>query len=154
MGSDNIEINIKHLTFQHLPLFQKLLQLFHEVFEMGEEITVSDSYLSSLLAKPEFIALAAVDGDEVLGGLTAYVMPMYYKESAEAYLYDMAVGNAHQRKGIGKQLVGALIAYCKEHGISTAFVEAHEEDTHAVEFYLSTGGKAEKVVHFNYHIGE
>jgi hypothetical protein len=30
------------------------------------------------------------------------------------------------------------------------FVEAHEEDQHAVNFYYKAGGQAEKVVHFNF----
>lgn len=32
------------------------------------------------------------------------------------------------------------------------FVAASEEDVHALDFYHSTGGEAEKVVHFNYSL--
>ena len=39
---------------------------------------------------------------------------------------------------------------CRQKGVAEVFVAASEEDTHALDFYRSTGGAAEKVVHFTY----
>jgi aminoglycoside 3-N-acetyltransferase I len=146
----NDSIEIKRLGKQDVNAFQQLLQLFHDVFEMEETITSDAPHLETLLAKEDFIVYAAFSGNEVAGGLTAYELPMYYFKGSEVFIYDIAVAQNFQRKGLGKKLIEALEKYCKQKNISVMFVEAHEEDTHAIDFYHSTGGKAEKVVHFNY----
>jgi aminoglycoside 3-N-acetyltransferase I len=86
----------------------------------------------------------------VVGGLTAHILPSYYSSSSEVYLYDLAVKTSFQRKGIGKKLLLALTAYCRENNYKAFFVQADEADSHALEFYSATGGSPEKVVHFNY----
>ena len=57
-----------------------------------------------------------------------------------------------EKLNAGKKLIETLAEYCKQNNIKTMFVEAHEEDKHAIEFYHSAKGKAEKVVHFNFEI--
>jgi aminoglycoside 3-N-acetyltransferase I len=140
---------IKRLTKQHLADFQALVHLFNEVFEEESKIG-SEPHLLNLLSSRNFIVLAALINDEVVGGLTAYELPMYYSDASEIFLYDLAVKAEHQRKGIGKGLLQALKDHCTENEIKEFFVMAHEEDEHAIEFYRSTGGKGEKVVNFVY----
>ena len=99
-----------------------------------------------------FVVFVARHGDTVIGGLTAYVLAGYYSESSEVYLYDLAVAASFQRKGIGRKLLQALTGFCRENNFREFFVQADEVDTHALEFYRSTGGRPEKVVHFTYPI--
>lgn len=145
-------MEIKRLGKNDIALFRELIQLFQEVFEMEGTLEFDESYLSQLLDNDNFIAYAAISDDTIAGGLTAYVLPMYYSQSAEAYIYDIAVSPAFQRMEIGRQLMNSLTLHCKQNDIKVIFVEAHEEDTHAIDFYHSAGGKAEKVVHFNFEI--
>lgn len=145
-------ITLKRLTKKDTASFRQMVVLFRDVFEMKSTAKLSDTYIKKLLAKPEFIALAAFDGAKIVGALTAYEMPQYYGEYAEVYIYDMAVHTKYQRKGIGKKLIAHLKQYCKAQGIKTMFVEAHADDKHAVKFYLSTRGKAERVMHFNFEL--
>ncbi len=147
---DNKKLQIKKLAEHDLLLFKKLIQLFHKVFEMENALTANEAYLKTLLPKRSFIVYAAVYENEVVGGLTAYELPMYYSEGSELYIYDIAVKSEFQRKGVGKQILLSLKEYCRQNGIKEMFVEAHEEDKHAVDFYHSSGGQAEKVVHFNF----
>lgn len=86
----------------------------------------------------------------VAGGATAYVLAPYHARMPELFIYDVAIATQHQRKGLGAKLIAALKDYCRENNIGEMFVPAHEEDTHALDFYRSTGGKAEKVVLFTY----
>jgi aminoglycoside 3-N-acetyltransferase I len=148
----NEQITVKRLEADDLQLLQRLVILFHRVFEADEKIMAAEDYHVQLLENPAFIAMVAMDGKEIVGGLTAYLLPMYYRHSAEAYIYDIAVADAHQRKGLGRALIESLKEYCRQNGISTIFVEAHEEDTHAVAFYKSLGGQMEKVAHFNFEL--
>lgn len=94
----------------------------------------------------------AVDGGKVLGGLTAYILAQYYTIKPVVYIYDLAVQTKFQRQGIGKQLLLALKDYGKSWGFKELFVQAHEEDSHALEFYQNTGGIPDKVVHYTYQL--
>ena len=144
-----MSIEIKHLSKENIAEFTSLIHLFNMVFEEESKIGSKANSLR-LLNNNAFVALVAVDGDKVVGGLTAYELPMYYSDSSEMFLYDLAVGPNHQRMGIGKQLLHGLKEYCMANGIRTFFVMAHEEDVDAIEFYQATDGKGEKVVNFLY----
>jgi aminoglycoside 3-N-acetyltransferase I len=146
-------IEIKQLTKEDLSTFKLLIDLFNMVFE-EEPVNGENGNLTKLLGSKNFIAIAAVSENEVLGGLTAFELPMYYSEYSEIFLYDLAVKPEYQRMGIGKRLIHGLKEYCIKNGIKEFFVMAHEEDEHAIEFYRATGGKSEKVVNFLYEAGE
>ena len=148
MGSEP-KFQIRRLTEKDVEAFQSLVHLFNVVFEEEEKIG-SEARLLNLLRSRKFIVLAAMIDHEVVGGLTAYELPMYYAEASEIFLYDLAVNPEHQRKGIGKGLLRALKEHCLQNTIQTFFVMAHEEDQHAIEFYRATGGKSENVVNFLY----
>ena len=145
---------IKQLTKEDVSTFNSLINLFNMVFEEEEPKIGSDANSLKLLGNKNFIAIAAVSEDEVLGGLTAYELPMYYAEHSEIFLYDLAVKAEYQRMGIGKGLIQSLKEYCIKNGVKEFFVMAHEEDEPAIEFYRFTGGKSEKVVNFLYKAHE
>ena len=145
-----LHVEIKRLTKENVLIFKSLVHLFNTVFEEDESNIGNEKHLSDLLGNNHFIALVALHGGEVVGGLTAYELPLYYSRPSEIFLYDLAVSIKHQRKGIGKRLIQKLKEYCAENHIQEFFVLAHEEDEHAVEFYRATGGRSEKVVNFVY----
>ena len=150
MNTNTKKLEIKRLTKDDLSACKQLINMFNMVFEEAESAISSETNLVKLLSQNNFIAIAAFSESEVVGGLTAYELPMYYSENSEIFLYDLAVKPEFQRIGIGKRLVHNLKDYCNRNGIKEFFVLAHEEDEHAVEFYRSTGGKSEKVVNFLY----
>ena len=144
---------IKRLTKEDLSTFNLLINMFSMVFEEGESDVRNDANSLRLLGSNNFIAIAAISENEVVAGLTAYELPMYYSEYSEIFLYDLAVKPEYQRIGIGKRLLQSLKEYCIKNGIKEFFVLAHEQDEHAIEFYRSTGGKSEKVVNYLYRAG-
>jgi len=148
------ECQIKRLGSHDVIIFQKLIRLFREVFGMEDSGEAEESYLLALLQKPGFIALCAIVENEIAGGLTAYELPLYYSGGSEIFIYDIAIKPAFQRKGFGRKLLVNLEEYSRQSGIKVMFVAANEEDADAMDFYHSTGGKAEKVVHFNYFFDE
>jgi len=146
------QIEVKKLTQEDLSVFKSLIQLFNIVFEEDETAVGSEMKLFELLSNNSFVAMAAFHENEIVGGLTAYELPLYYSDNSEIFLYDLAVKPEYQRMGIGKSLIRNLREYCLQNGINEFFVFAHEEDAHAVEFYRSTGGKSERVVNFLYTV--
>jgi aminoglycoside 3-N-acetyltransferase I len=145
----------KQLSAPDLPILHRLLALFGEAF--GEPDTYqgavpSDAYLAKLLGKPHFIALAALDGDEVIGGLAAYELEKFERARSEIYIYDLAVGQAHRRKGVATALIRALQEIAKERGAYLIYVQADTGDAPAIALYESLGTR-EDVHHFDIPIG-
>jgi aminoglycoside 3-N-acetyltransferase I len=150
MKTKNPGFQITRVGKQEVQMFQMLIRLFQEMFDMKKTTSSTKSYLQDLLHRPGFIAFVAIREKKVVGGITAYVLPRYYSGYSEVFIYDLAVQPEFQRRGLGKKLIAALKKNCKENGIREIFVAAYEKDTPALDFYQSTDGKAEKVIHFNY----
>ena len=141
--------DVRRLAKDDIHLFQKLVDLFREVFEDDQPQT-SGSRLPALLQKSDFIAYTVLFEQEVIGGLTAYQLTNYYSGTPEIFIYDIAVSPNFQRKGIGKMLLHQIMEYCRAIGAKEIFVMAHAEDQEALEFYRKTGGEAEAVINFIY----
>ena len=154
MNGEPKPIEINRLNESDLQFFKSLIDLFNIVFEEDRSNIGNDANLSGLLGNAQFIVMAALAEQEVIGGLTAYELPMYYADHSEVFVYDLAVKPEYQRMGIGKELIRSLKADCSRKGVREFFVLAHEEDEHAIEFYHSTGGKSERVVNFLYETFE
>ena len=131
---------------------QALFRLMAEVFE-DPRGTLGERYVERLLSRADFWALAALENDEVVGGLTAHALPMTTSESSELFIYDVAVGSAHQRQGIGRQLFAALREQAAAEGIDVLFVPADNEDVHALDFYRAIGGAPAPVTLFSFSAG-
>ena len=129
----------------------ELVEVLNEVFEEPNNVA-SNRQLEKLLTKPDFHAIAAIEGGKIIGGLIAYELEQYYRDKSELYIYDIAVKVELHNQGIGKALINYLKDYATNNGIETIFVEAHSVDEQAVKFYESTFGKGEKVDHFNYEV--
>lgn len=132
--------------------FSKLVLLFNKEFESPDSNYVNDNNIRSLIAKPDFICFVAFIGDEVVGGLTGYELLMYNQKGSSMYLYDLAVDKNYQRRGIGSNLVGELMDYCRSKDIKDLFVQANVEDQHAIEFYNKIGGDDSETVQFSFHL--
>ncbi len=114
-----MNITVTPLTARDSNEFIQMLRLFGEVFEMKDFRMPAEKHLKKLLRSKNFISFIALHENAVIGGLTAHLLPSYYCQSSEVYLYDIAVKADFQRKGIGKKLLQALTAYCRENNFKT-----------------------------------
>ena len=112
------------------------------------------AYTRRLLAREEFIALVALSGDRVVGGLTAYELVKYEQARSEVYIYDLAVLEAHRRRGIATALIREVSALAAGRGAHAVFVQADTgpEDAAAIALY-SKLGQQEHVLHFDIPVG-
>jgi aminoglycoside 3-N-acetyltransferase I len=143
-------LEIRRLAPGDVALARATFALMVEVF--GEEVAapLGETYLARVLARDDFWAYAAVVDARPVGGLTAHALPMTRAESTELFIYDLAVQPSHQRQGIGRALVGALLAAAREAGIASVFVPADNEDEHALDFYRAIGGAEAPVTFFTF----
>lgn len=139
----------KRLETSDVEDFKKLLVLFARVFAGGAPTAIAPTAsLASLLAKPDFYAIAAYGGGDVIGGLTAYELALPTQKK-ELYIYDLAVEEAYRGRGVATAVIQTLKTHAKKNGISVLFVEAESKDAGAVAFYASLGAEQLDVKHFN-----
>lgn len=135
--------------------FRALLNLFGEVFEERDtycQQQPSDTYLCDLLANPHFIALAALESGQLVGGLAAYVLPKFEQARKEIYIYDLAVSEPCRRRGVATALIELLKNIARELGAYVIFVQADYGDDPAIALYEKLGVK-EAVWHFDIATG-
>ncbi|MEO6455115.1 MAG: GNAT family N-acetyltransferase [Ginsengibacter sp.] len=145
-----MDIKIEKLNSSNVKKFTELIGVFEVVFEMKDLKMSDEVYLQKLLEKDDFFVFIALLDNNVVGGLTSYIMQQYYSRLPLVYIFDLAVKTEFQRKGIGKMLVVANNDYCRDIGAEAVMVQADEADDFAIKFYHSTGGTPERVIHFDY----
>lgn len=128
-----------------------MLALFGNVFGDRETYGAAppdDEYLRALLDGAHFMALAAVEGDAVIGGLAAYELPKFERARSEIYIYDLAVAETHRRRGVATALIGHLKRLARTRGAWVIYVQADYGDDPAIALYTKLG-RREDVMHFD-----
>ena len=142
---------IHRLTPDDHALMDALLATFGEAFNEPETYGAkrpSTSYLQRLLGSDSFIALGALKGGEVVGGLVAYELSKFEQERSEIYIYDLAVSGPHRRQGIATTLIQELRKLARARGAYVIFVQADIGDEAAIALYSKLGMR-EDVLHFD-----
>lgn len=134
-----------------IPRLRQLNDLFGEAFADPHTYGGApprDAYAEGLLAKDHIIALVAVERDEVVGGLVAYELDKFERETREIYIYDLAVAEAHRRRGVASALIRRLQEIAAVRGAAVIFVQADYGDDPAIALYEKLGAR-EAVLHFD-----
>ena len=130
---------------------EAMLAVFGEAFDEVETYSSArpgSDYFHRLLSSNYFIALAALKGDEVVGGMAAYELHKFEQERSEIYIYDLAVAAAHRREGIATALILELKKIAAARGAYVIYVQADLGDDPAIAFYTKLGTR-EDVLHFD-----
>ena len=143
-------ISIRELTPADPGLLAGMLDMFAQVFGDAayRGARPGRSYSEKLLGSDTFIALAALDGGTVIGGLAAYELRKFEQERSEIYIYDLAVLESHRRKGVATALIERLKAIAAARGAYVIFVQADYGDDAAIALY-SKLGRREDMLHFD-----
>jgi len=144
-------VDVRRLGPADLGALRQVNALFAEVFDDPASYAdrpPNDDYLARLLARDEFIALAAWSGEAIVGALAAYELVKFEQQRSEIYIYDLAAREAWRRQGIATALITALKPIACELGAWVIYVQADPPDAPAVALYDKLGIR-EVVFHFD-----
>jgi ribosomal protein S18 acetylase RimI-like enzyme len=144
-------MNVRVLDANDVSLLRSALPMFGRAFHDIDTYTAaqpSTEYLQQLLAGNLFVAIAAMQGQRVVGALAAYFLPKFEQERSEIYLYDLAVEEEHRRRGIATAMIDELRRVAASRGAYVIFVQADHGDDAAIALYAKLGAR-EDVIHFD-----
>ncbi|HEY0844826.1 MAG TPA: AAC(3)-I family aminoglycoside N-acetyltransferase [Noviherbaspirillum sp.] len=142
---------VQSLSGEDIGIMRAMLAMFGEAFDDRATYTQAqpdDSYLRGLLSNGAFIAVAAISGDDVVGGLAAYTLPKFEQARTEIYIYDLAVATAYRRRGIATAMIEDLKRIARVKGAYVIYVQADHGDDAAIALYTKLGIR-EDVLHFD-----
>jgi aminoglycoside 3-N-acetyltransferase I len=141
----------QRLSRHDLSVMREVNRLFAAAFKAPSDYpddAPDDEVLADRLADPNIIALAAVAGTKIIGGLTAYVLRKLEQERSEIYIYDLAVAEDWRREGVATALIDRVRRIANEVGAWVIFVQADHGDDPAIALYTGLGAR-EDVLHFD-----
>lgn len=139
------------LTAADLESFRDLMVVFADAFEdmaSYQSRKPGADYLASFLKQDSHIVIVAFSGDDVIGGLVAYVLDKFEQERREIYIYDLAVAATHRRRGVATALIDELRSIARSCGAHVIFVQGDPGDDPALALYDKLGAR-EAVFHFD-----
>ena len=150
MAADSFTIRV--LRSDDVVLMEGMSAMFGQAFNEPETYVGAarprEAYLRRLLGGDSFIAVAALQRGEVVGGLAAYELRKFEQERREIYIYDLAVAAPYRRQGIATALMQQLKVTAAARGAYVIYVQADLEDSPAIELYTKLGTR-EDVLHFD-----
>jgi aminoglycoside 3-N-acetyltransferase I len=96
------------------------------------------------LADPANLLVVAFWGEEACGFATAHRLQRVDRRRAEVLLYEIAVADSYQRRGIGAALVEEINRWAAGVGADEVWVLAEGDDDRAQAFYRAIGGQPDE----------
>ncbi len=146
--------DIHHLGPGDEDRLRKLTAMFARAFDDPANYSSAPpgpEHLKRILALDHVIVLVAARGGVIAGGLVAYELEKFEQERREIYIYDLAVDEAHRRKGIATALIEELRSIARQRGAWVIYVQADPDDPPAIALYEKLGAR-EDVLHFDINI--
>jgi len=125
------EIGVRTARPGDAPFISELLA------QLGYPATAEDipARLSLLETFPRALALVAADGDQVVGLVTAHIIPSIHSSAPIALLTTLVVGLSHRGRGIGSELVSKVELWAAENGALRVSVTSGLQRVGTHDFY-------------------
>jgi aminoglycoside 6'-N-acetyltransferase I len=115
-----------------------LERVANDVFDRQIDPRWSDEFL----ADPRHHLAVAMDG-EIVVGMASAVHYIHPDKPPQLFINEVAVAGTHQGRGIGRDVLDALLERGRELGCSEAWVLTDESNSIARKLYASAGGMIE-----------
>src|SRR5687768_4428356 len=93
------------------------------------------------VSDPRHRLAVAIDDDIVVGFVSAVIYVHPDKPAPELWINEIGVAPSHQRQGIGKALMQAILEEAKRSSCSEAWVLTDRSNLPAMTMYKSAGGE-------------
>jgi ribosomal protein S18 acetylase RimI-like enzyme len=142
-----MSIEVKILNQNDIDLLKNVdLDVFDDTIDLSRSI--------EFIADPRHHLGVALDGDRIIGFVSAvhYVHPD--KPHPELWINEIGVAETYQRQGLGKRLMNAIFAVGRELGCESAWVLTDRENTAAMNLYAAVGNAEVPTDHvmFSFHL--
>jgi ribosomal protein S18 acetylase RimI-like enzyme len=114
--------------------------LLQHVAEDVFDDPIVESSAREFLADPRHRIGVALDANLVVGFVSAVIYLHPDKSAPELWINEIGVAPTHQRQGIGKALMQAILEEAKQSGCSEAWVLTERDNLAAMAMYRSAGG--------------
>jgi ribosomal protein S18 acetylase RimI-like enzyme len=116
------------------------LVLLHNVAQDVFDDPILESSAQEFLNDPRHRLVVALDNDLVVGFVSAVIYVHPDKPAPELWINEIGVAPSHQRQGIGKALMQAILEEAKRSGCTEAWVLTERDNGAAMAMYTSAGG--------------
>jgi aminoglycoside 6'-N-acetyltransferase I len=112
---------------------------------------IDPHWCATFFADPRHHLVVAVDGGVVVGFVSAvdYVHP---DKAPQLWINEVGVAPTHQRQGIARRLLDAMLAHGRTLGCEEAWLGTEEQNLPARRLYESAGGEAEPFVLYSFDL--
>lgn len=115
---------------------------FHYLNNIAEDVfddPILESSAREFLKDPRHRLVVALDQDLIVGFVSAVIYVHPDKPAPELWINEIGVAPTHQRQGIGKALMQAILEEAKRSGCNEAWVLTDRANLAAMAMYKSTG---------------
>lgn len=115
----------------------------HYLSHVAEDVfddPIVESSAKEFLKDPRHRLVVALEDNLVVGFVSAVIYLHPDKPAPELWINEVGVAHTHQRQGIGKRLLQAMLEEARQAGCAEAWVLTERENTAAMTLYKSTGG--------------
>jgi len=96
---------------------------------------------AEFLNDPRHHLAVAVDDNGIVVGMASGVHYVHPDKPAEMWINEVGVASTHRGRGIGRQLLAALLGHARKLGCREAWVLTDRSNTAAMKLYASQGGR-------------
>jgi ribosomal protein S18 acetylase RimI-like enzyme len=114
---------------------------------------VDPSWASEFLADARHHMIVALEGVRVVGMISAvdYVHP---DKARQLWINEVGVAPTHQRQGIGRRLLDAMLEHGRALGCTEAWLGTEETNTAARRLYEGAGAAPEPFILYSFPLSE
>ncbi len=144
-------MEIKEALEKHIPEITKLwmeFMYFNEKIEpfdtSGDNVlTQVETHLRNKIKSNDALVLVAIDNQKVVGYSISEITQRlpYFRNRTLGVIYDMAITASHRRKGIGKEMLGAIKTWFKKRDVKRIELSIVTKNTIGNSFWREQGFK-------------
>jgi len=134
-------ISVREAKETDLPMIQTLTRELIKTINntKGIDVQLALDNCKHLIHEPHSYFFVAVMNKTIVGFITVSIRKTLLHQGLSGLINELVVTEKYRGKGIGKQLIFAVIERCKQRGCCEVEVSTNMTNTRAKELYMNCG---------------